>query len=120
MPTNLIPIALIIIVAHVVTSGFYLTAQMQLTPYQPVSFLIFGVLVMIAGPLVAGMLVCKHCYAMGAALLVSSLLGAAILGTSRFILGDIASPHWLPVTHQTANLLLLIEGIGCWVSWRLL
>ena len=122
MPTRLVPLTLMTIIGHTVTAGFYLTAQIQSDPYLPLPFVGFGLMTMIVGPLVAGMLICQQRYAIGAALLISSLMGAAILGTSRFILGDspsLGSQDWLPMIQQTGNLLLLFEGIGCWVSWRL-
>lgn len=123
MPTRVVSLTLMIISGHTITAGFYLAAQIQSDPYLPAPFVGFGLLTMIVVPLLAGVLVHQHCYAVGVALLVSSLASAAILGTSRFILGDTAPlgpQDWTPLIHLTANLLLLFEGIGCWVSWRLL
>jgi hypothetical protein len=112
-----------IIIGHTITAGFYLAVMVQSDPYLPAPFVGFGLLTMIAVPLLAGVLVHKHCYAIGVALLVSSLASAAILGTSRFILSDTTSfgvQDWAPMIHLLAALLLLFEGLGCWVSWRLL
>ena len=126
MATSFFALTQMTIVGHVILGGLFLAAQSHINPYLPLYFVGFGLMTMIVVPLTAGIFMANHCYSVGAALLVSSLVGAAVLGISRFILIDMphpipASSHdWASIGHLTANLLLLFEAVGCWLGWRFL
>ncbi|HJU57046.1 MAG TPA: hypothetical protein VJ715_20845 [Pyrinomonadaceae bacterium] len=122
--------ALYAVVAHAAVVALHSTAHeilgVKATPAQ----LVFIVAIIMAAPLVAGLLLWRGKERAGALLLICSMLGALAFGVYYHFVADTAdhvshvarmSPAgWAVVFQATALLLALVEALGAWAGWSVL
>jgi len=125
--TSEIRFAIAAIVAHAAVSAVHGTAHhrlgIALTPAQA----LFVEVVILAAPIVAGILLWRGVQRTGGALLLSSMFGALVFGVwNHFVVPGAdnvsftAAGTWGAIFQLTAILLALIEAWGCWASFRVL
>jgi hypothetical protein len=122
--------AILVVVVHALVSALHGAAHARLNV--PLSFAqnLFIVVVIVAAPLVAWLLLWKKHHLAGAIIFTCSMVGALIFGAyNHFVASSpdhvshvaaVASGGWVIVFQVTAVLLALVEAFGCLLGvWML-
>jgi hypothetical protein len=122
--------AIWVVVVHALVSALHGLAHEQLAVALSLSQKLYVLVVIVAAPLVAVLLLWRKRYLAGALLFLCSMAGALVFGVyNHFVASSpdhvahvaaVASGVWVIVFQATAVLLALVEAFGCLVGvWML-
>jgi hypothetical protein len=128
--SNAVRLALYVVAAHAAVLVVHSAAHEILGVKASTPQLAFIVAVIIAAPLVAGLLLWKRKVKAGALLLACSMAGSLVFGVYYHFVADtpdhvarvaLMSPAGWAVAFQASALLLsLAEALGAWAAWLVL
>jgi hypothetical protein len=116
-----------VVVIHAIANGLHGLAHVEIpVPLLLLQSLFVGIVIFLA-PIIAAILLWTQFYPIGSWLLLSSIAGSLLFGIyNHFIVispdhvSQVSSTGWGLLFQVTAILILIVDGLGCWIGiWAL-
>ncbi|MEH2285991.1 hypothetical protein [Nostoc sp.] len=116
-----------IVVIHAIANGLHGLAHVEIPVALSVLQSSFVVIVIFLTPIIAAVLLWTQFYRLGSWLLLFSMAGSLLFGIYNHLivispdhLSQVSFAGWGLLFQITAILILIVDGLGCWISgWAL-